>query len=118
MGAFRSKTVASIVAWKFAALVLLPLMLSVTAGCPVGRDVTLLVYTETVENTVPDQVARITPCDSLEDTLLNLLSLPGFTPEAGLFLSLLQSHDVVAMGPSIESKWDIASLFRPPRIRT
>ena len=94
---------------------LLPLMLSVTAGCPVGRDV--LVPLEIAENTLPGQAARIIPCDSLEDTLLNLLSLPGFTPEAGLFPRLLQTRDVIAMGHAIEPKWDISSLFRPPRIR-
>ncbi len=115
MRALRSRTVAGIVAWKFTALVLLPLMLSVTAGCPVGRDV--LVPLEIAENTLPDQVARITPCDSLEDTLLNLLSLPGFTPEAGLFPHPLQCRDVIVMGHAIEPKWDISSLFRPPRIR-
>ena len=115
MRALRSRTVAGIVAWKFTALVLLPLMLSVTAGCPVGRDV--LVPLEIAENTLPSQAARITPCDSLEDTLLNLLSLPGFTPDAGLFPYLLQTRDVIAMGHAIEPKWDISSLFRPPRIR-
>ena len=90
-------------------------MLSVTAGCPVGRDV--LVPLQIAENTLPGQAARITPCDSLEDTLLNLLSLPGFTPAAGLFPSLVQSRDVIATGHAIEPKWDISSLFRPPRIR-
>ena len=115
MRALRSRTVAGIVAWKFTALVLLPLMLSVTAGCPVGRDV--LVPLEIAENTLPGQAARITPCDSLEDSLLNLLSLPGFTPEASSFPHLLQSRDVIAMGHAIEPKWDISSLFRPPRIR-
>ena len=115
MRALRSRTVAGIVAWKFTALVLLPLMLSVTAGCPVGRDV--LVPLEIAENTLPGQAARIIPCDSLEDTLLNLLSVPGFTPESGLFPDLLQSRDVIAMRRAIEPKGDIAPLFRPPRIR-
>ena len=115
MRALRSRTVAGIVAWKFTALVLLPLMLSVTAGCPVGRDV--LVPLEIAENTLPGQTARIIPCDSLADTLLNLLSLPGFTPESGLFPDLLQSRDVIAMRRAIEPKGDIAPLFRPPRIR-
>ena len=115
MRALRSRTVAGIVAWKFTALVLLPLMLSVTAGCPVGRDV--LVPLEIAENRLPGQAARITPCDSLEDTLLNLLNLPGFTPEAGLFPHLLQSRDVIAIGHANKPKWDINSLFRPPRVR-
>ena len=117
MSALRSRTVAGIVAWKFTALVLLPLMLSVTAGCPVGRDVAAVTHSETVEDTMPGQAARIIPCDSLEDTLLSLLSLPGFTPEAGLFPHLLESRDVIAMRHASEPKREGAPLFRPPRIR-
>ncbi|MFP6572395.1 MAG: hypothetical protein VB674_07250 [Vicinamibacterales bacterium] len=114
MKAFRSRTVAGVVAWKFTAMVLLPLMLSVTAGCPVGRDV--VAHDETVEDTTPGQAARITACDTLDDTLLNLLSLPGFTPEAGLFSLLLQSGDIITFRHPVDLTWDADPLLPPPRV--
>ena len=114
MKAFRSRTVAGVVAWKFTAMVLLPLMLSVTAGCPVGRDV--VAHDETVEDTTPGQAARITACDTLEDTLLNLLSLPGFTPEAELLSQPLQSRDISTLRHSVELMWDAVPLLPPPRV--
>jgi len=113
MQAFRSRTVAGVVAWKFTAMVLLPLMLSVTAGCPVGRDV--VAHDEIVEDTTAGQAAKVTACDTLDDTLLNLLSLPGFTPEPRLFSQLLQSRDIITLRHSVERMWNAVPLLPPPR---
>ena len=114
MQVFRSRTVAGVVAWKFTAIVLLPLMLSVTAGCPVGRDV--VAHDEIVEDTTPGQAAKVTACDTLDDTLLNLLSLPGFTPEPRLFSQLLQTRDIITLRYSVERMWNAVPLLPPPRV--
>ena len=81
MGYFRSGTVAGVIAWKLTALVLLPIVLSATAGCPLGRQA--VTHEVHADQQVPvDTSATLVPCDSFEDSLLTLLSLTGFVSES------------------------------------
>ncbi len=88
---FHTRTVAAVIAWKLAALALLPAafcchaMFHAEGGvrpccegthrgdfCPLERA---------AEATDPD-IPRLQTCDSFDDALIGLLSQTGFTPES------------------------------------
>jgi hypothetical protein len=76
----------------------------------------VVAHDEIVEDTTPGQAAKVTACDTLDDTLLNLLSLPGFTPEPRLFSQLLQTRDIITLRYSVERMWNAVPLLPPPRV--
>ena len=97
MKSLRTGTIAAVIAWKLAALALLPAVLccrAVMAGaygtavlaccegdehgamCPMKRGA------RTEETGGAEDQPRMAGCDSLDDALIGLLSLTGFTPDS------------------------------------
>ena len=114
MSYFRSRTVAGVIAWKLTALVLLPIVLSATAGCPLSRQAVVQeVHAE--QQVPPDTSTTLVPCDSLEDTLLTLLSLTGFVSESESLQAKFVSYGVVTVHSPVELNADTVPMLRPPR---
>ena len=114
MSCFRSPTVAGVIAWKLTALVLLPIVLSATAGCPLGRqDVTHEVHAG--QEVPPGTNTTLVPCDSLEDSLLTLLSLTGFVSESERLQAKFVSYEMVTDHSPVELNADAVPIPRPPR---
>ena len=100
MRALRTRTVVAVLAWKLAALALLPVALccravlvadgSATPACCEGGDhgamCPLKRAAQSAAETDEDQ-PRMMGCGSLEDALLGLLGLTGFTPDESLGLA-------------------------------
>ena len=116
MSYFRSGTVAGVIAWKLTALVLLPIVLSATAGCPLGRQA--VTHEVHADQQVPvDTSATLVPCDSFEDSLLTLLSLTGFVSESESLQAKFVSYEMVTVHSPVELNADAVPMPRPPRGR-
>ncbi|MCY3843460.1 MAG: hypothetical protein OXH69_07950 [Acidobacteria bacterium] len=94
MRALRTRTVVAVLAWKLAALALLPAALccravlvadgsAVPACCEGGEHGSMCPLQRAAESATDagEDRARMIGCGSLEDALLGLLSLSGFTPD-------------------------------------
>ena len=93
MRALRTRTVVAVLAWKMAALALLPAALccravlaadasAVPACCEGGEHGSLCPLKRAAESATAsdEEQPRWMGCGSLEDALLGLLNLTGFTP--------------------------------------
>lgn len=87
----RTGTVAAVVAWKLAALALLPAafccqaMLDADGGlrpCCEGKDHGDFCPLKRAAHPGAPDGPRMQTCDSFDDALIGLLSLTGFTPES------------------------------------
>lgn len=122
--AFRRGTVAAVIVWKLAALALLPAALCCRAVlvadgtgapaclrrrrarramCPMKRGV------RTEETDAAQAQPRMVGCNSLDDALIGMLSLTGFTPDVFGFASDPSSSEPVA-----ELGYTTVSLVDPP----
>ena len=94
MCALRTRTVVAVLAWKLAALALLPAALccravlaadgsAVPACCDGGEHGSMCPLQRAAESATDagEDRARMMGCGSLEDALLGLLNLTGFTPD-------------------------------------
>lgn len=94
MRALRTRTIVAVLAWKLAALALLPAALccravlvadgsAVPACCEGGEHGAMCPLTRPAESAtdVGEDPPRMMGCGSLEDALLGLLSQTGFTPD-------------------------------------
>tara|TARA_B100000949_G_scaffold225012_1_gene228863 strand:+ start:564 stop:917 length:354 start_codon:yes stop_codon:yes gene_type:complete len=114
MSSFRSGTVTGFIVWKLTALVLLPIVLSVTAGCPIGRQA--VNEEANIEQQLPVRTGKtLVPCDSLEDTLLTLLSLTGFVPESQDLPIKFVSYGTITIQTPGELVFDSVPILQPPR---
>lgn len=96
MRALRTRTVVAVLAWKLAALALLPAALccravlvadgSATPACCEGGDHGAMCPLKRAAETDEDR-PRMAGCESLEDALLGLLNLTGFTPDESVGLT-------------------------------
>ena len=96
----RTGTVAGVIAWKLTALALLPAALccqatlsaaeslpccegeSHGAMCPMGKSPNRAAHASDGPETGQARQARMIGCNSLDDALIGLVSLTGFTPDA------------------------------------
>ncbi len=121
---FRTGTVAAVIAWKLAALALLPAALcchavmvadeaSVPACCeggehgamcPMKRDAGSDRDADAREN-----LPRMIGCNSLDDALIGLLSLSGFTPDVFEWTAVPARLERIA-----ERRYAVASLADAP----
>ena len=68
------------------------------------------------EQQVPSGTSTtLVPCDSLEDTLLTLLSLTGFVSESESLQAKFVSYGVVTVHSPVELNADTVPMLRPPR---
>lgn len=92
---FRTGTVAAVIAWKLAALALLPAALccqavmiadgtAVAACCEGGEHGAMcpMKRGRTEQAGAAEDQPRMVGCNSLDDALIGLLGLTGFTPDA------------------------------------
>ena len=63
----------------------------------------------------PDTSTTLVPCDSLEDSLLTLLSLTGFVSESERLQAKFVSYEMVADHSPVELNADAVPIPRPPR---
>ena len=89
--ALRTGTVTGVIVWKLAALALLPAAFCCQAvldagdgarACCDGKDHGDFCPLSKSTPSVPSDGPRLQTCESLDDALLGLLSLTGFTPES------------------------------------
>ena len=93
---FRTGTVAAVIAWKLAALAVLPVALccqavmvadgaAVPACCEGGEHGAMCPMKRAAgsdrDADAPENLPRMIGCSSLDDALIGLLSLTGFTPD-------------------------------------
>ena len=93
---FRTGTVAAVIAWKLAVLALLPAALccqavmvadgaAVPACCEGGEHGAMCPMKRSAgsdrDADAPENLPRMIGCSSLDDALIGLLSLTGFTPD-------------------------------------
>ena len=121
--AFRRGTVAAVIVWKLAALALLPAALCCRAvmvadgtGAPAccegdehGAMCPMKRGGRTEETDAAQAQPRMVGCNSLDDALIGMLSLTGFTPEVFGFASDTSSSEPVA-----ELGYTTVSLVDPP----
>ena len=121
--AFRRGTVAAVIVWKLAALALLPAALCCRAvlvadgtGAPAcceggehGAMCPMKRGGRTEETDAAQDQPRMVGCNSLDDALIGMLSLTGFTPEVFGFASDTSSSEPVA-----ELGYTTVSLIDPP----
>ena len=126
----RAGTVAAVVAWKLAALALLPAALccrammvadagAVPACCQGGTHGAMCpMKRAAAAETGGDRTGpRIVACDSLDDALVGLLSLTGFTPDAFDLANDPRPLDRVAETHHSVLSFDGAPTPPPPRPR-
>ena len=96
MHSFRTGTIAAVIAWKLVALALLPTALccravmvadgaDVHACCDGGEHGAMCPMKRggrTEEKHAAQEQPRLAACNSLDDALVGLLSLTGFTPDS------------------------------------
>ena len=121
---FRTGTIAAVIAWKLVALALLPAALccravmvadgaDVHACCEGGEHGAMCPMKRggrTEEKDAAQEQPRLAACNSLDDALVGLLSLTGFTPD-----SFDLSVDPAAAGRVRDSRQAADSLRRHPQ---
>ncbi|MCY4026432.1 MAG: hypothetical protein OXH75_09000 [Acidobacteria bacterium] len=122
MRALRTRTVVAVLAWKLAALALLPAALccravlaadgsAVPACCEGGEHGSMCPLQRAAEPATDagEDRARMMGCGSLEDALLGLLNLTGFTPDETERLAAPAAAGLLASAGD-----SAASFFRTP----
>ena len=122
--ALRTGTVTGVIVWKLAALALLPAafccqaMLDADGGkraCCDGKDHGDFCPLSKSIPSGPSDSPRLQTCESLDDALLGLLSLTGFTPESTELQSrLIESGRMMAVA-GFAISFEYAPPSPPPR---
>ena len=122
--ALRTGTVTGVIVWKLAALALLPAAFCCQAvldadggkrACCDGKDHGDFCPLSKSIPSGPSDSPRLQACESLDDALLGVLSLTGFTPESSELQSrLVESGRIIAVANSAIS-FEHAPPPPPPR---
>ena len=129
MRALRTRTVVAVLAWKLAALALLPVARcacravlvaddSATPACCEGGDhgamCPLKRAAQSAAETDEDR-PRMAGCGSLEDALIGLLSLAGFTPDESARLAAPAARGLLASAGESAASFARTPPSPPPR---
>ena len=128
MRALRTRTVVAVLAWKLAALALLPAALccrailaadgsAVPACCEGGDHGAACPLNRAAESPAGDEKGqpRMMGCGSLEDALLGLLSLTGFTPDETARLTAPEALGLLASSGASAVSFAPTPPLPPPR---
>lgn len=124
MRALRTRTVVAVLAWKLAALALLPAALCCRAmlvadggampACCEGGDHGAMCPLKRAAESEEDQ-PRMVGCGSLDDALLGLLSLTGFTPDETARLAAPEAIGLLAAPGDSAASFARTPPSPPPR---
>ena len=128
MRALRARTVVAVLAWKLAALALLPAAIccravlvadgsAVPACCEGGEHGSMCPLKQAAESTTDagENQPRMMGCGSLEDALLGLLSLTGFTPDETVRLAAPAATGLLAWAGDSAASFVRTPPSPPPR---
>lgn len=121
--ALRTGTVTGVIAWKLAALALLPaafccqavLAADGTPACCSGKDHGDFCPLMQAAPAGPQDTPRLETCESPDDALMGLLSLTGFTPETAAPQAGLDESGRAIPSTYSTSSPDRGPLAPPPR---
>lgn len=120
----RTGTVAGVIAWKLAALALLPAAFCCQAvladsgralPCCEGRDHGDFCPLNRADRTDASDAARLQTCESFDDALIGLLGLTGFTPEPPTTATPPAASGLLARGAHSVVPLDHTPPSPPPR---
>ena len=116
-------TVTAVIAWKLAALALLPaafccqavLAADGTLACCSGKDHGDYCPLKQAARNAPQDTPELQTCESFDDALIGLLSLTGFTPETSDPQAGLSASGRAFQSTYSTAALDAAPLSPPPR---